>query len=128
MFYMKKIILLIITLYLNSCTRTINAWNDTPVAEYFEIYGKDDLPSKLKEKDIEFRCTDLVYSSEGYTKKCYVPKKSSEKLYDWKVKLYKTSEAMLLDTGENIIIIGSLILCGMIHGDCSKIDLNLSKK
>ena len=85
------------------------------------MYGKEDLPSKLKEKKVAYRCVDLVYSSEGYTKKCYVTKNSAEKVDGWSSRLYETSKGVLLDTGENVIILGLLGLCS-IGGDCSNVN------
>jgi len=126
---MKEIIsLIMILLSLNSCSRTIKAWENTPIKEYFEVYGKDSLPKKLEEKRVDYKCINLVYSTEGYTKKCYVTKNSKDNLKDWRSKLYKTSKAILLDTGENITIIGMLSLCIFVNGiDCSKIHINSDK-
>jgi hypothetical protein len=123
---MKKIIsLTMILLFINSCSRTIKTWENTPIKEYFEVYGKDNLPQKLEEEGVDYKCINLVYSTEGYTKKCYVAKNSKDKLKDWRSKLYKTSKAVLLDTGENITIIGMLSLCIFVNGiDCSKIHIN----
>jgi hypothetical protein len=121
---MRNIILIIALIYLNGCSRTIKTWEQNSIKEYLEIYGKDDLPLKLQEKGVEYKCVDLIYSSEGNTKKCYVLKNSSEKIDGWVSRLYKTSKAVLLDTGENIMVVGMLSLCIMIGGDCSKINLS----
>lgn len=59
------------------------AFNGSTPKEYLEVYGKEDLPLKLEEKKVEYRCVDLVYSSEGYTKKCYVTKSSADKIDGW---------------------------------------------
>jgi|GEM_PF-924982 len=129
-FQKSKKIVLILTLLLfllNGCSRTINAWNGATPKEYLEVYGKEDLPSKLKEKKVEYRCVDLLYSSEGYSKKCYVTKSSAERIDGWRSRLYATSKGVLLDTGENIIILGILSLCSML-GDCSNIHLNKMKE
>ena len=104
---MTKIALTLIVLFIfNGCSKTINRWNNTTPKEYLEVYGKDDLPLKLKAQKVEYKCVDLVYSSVGNTKKCYVTKNSLEKIDGWSSQLYETSKMALLDTGENVIILG----------------------
>ena len=124
---MKKIVLmLMIGLLLNSCSKTINRWNSSVPKKYLEVYGKDDLPLNLKAKNVEYKCVDLLYSSEGYTKKCYVEKNSVEQIDGWGSRFYETSKMALLDTGENIMIFGMLILCSM-GSDCRNIDFTKIK-
>lgn len=124
--WLKNLILILLFL-LHGCSRTINSWNGSTPKEYLEIYGKEDLPLKLEAKKVEYKCVDLVYSSEGYSKKCYVTKNSAEKIEGWKSQLYATSKGVLLDTGENIIILGILALCTMV-GDCSNINFSEIKE
>ena len=126
---MNKIIALtIIVLFaLNGCSKTINRWNSSAPKEYLEVYGKDDLPLTLKAKNVKYRCVDLVYSSEGHTKKCYVEKNSVEQVEGWTSRIYETSKMALLDTGENVIILGMMVLCGM-GGDCRNLDFSEIKK
>jgi hypothetical protein len=125
---MKKIALTLIILFaLNGCSKTINRWNSTVPKEYLEVYGKEDLPLKLKAKKVEYKCVDLVYSSEGYTKKCYVEKNSVEQIDGWSSRFYETSKMALLDTGENVMILGMLALCSM-GGDCRNLDINKIKE
>ena len=124
---MSKILLMLILLVtFNSCSRTVSAWNGSTPKEYLEIFGKDDLVSKLEAKKVEYKCVDLVYSSSGNTKKCYVTKNSAEKVDGWVSRLYSTSKGVLLDTGENIIIFGALALCTM-GGDCRNLDITKIK-
>ena len=124
---MSKILLMLILLVtFNSCSRTVNAWKGSTPKEYLEIFGKDDLPLKLEAKHVEYRCVDLVYSSSGNTKKCYVTKNSAERVDGWVSRLYATSKGVLLDTGENIIILGMLGLCTM-GGDCRNLDFSKIK-
>ena len=125
---MKKIALAIIILFtLNSCSKTINRWNSSVPKEYLEVYGKDNLPLTLKAKNVEYRCVDLVYSSVGNTKKCYVEKNSVEQVEGWSSRLYETSKMALLDTGENVMILGMMVLCSM-GGDCRNIDMSKIKE
>ena len=126
----KTVLILTILFLLSGCSRTINSWNGATPKEYLEVYGKEDLPSKLKAKKVEYRCVDLLYSSEGYTKKCYVTKSSAEKIDGWSSRLYETSKGVLLDTGENIMIFGVLALCsigGSMGGDCRNMDFSKIK-
>jgi len=126
---MKKLFLMVMILFYSACSRTATAWSNTPVKEYFEVYGKEDLPSKLEEKKVEYKCTDLVYSSEGYTKKCYVTKSSAEKVTSWSSRLYETSKGILLDTGENMIVLGVLALCAIAHSnECTNINFSEMKE
>ena len=106
------------------CSRTVNAWNGSTPKEYLEVYGKEDLPSKLEAKKVAYRCVDLVYSSEGYSKKCYVTKSSVEKVEGWSSRLYETSKGVMLDTGENLMIFGILALCSLGNGSCQEMDVS----
>ena len=124
---MKNLTLLLLTiLYINSCSRTVHTWQGTPIKEYLEVYGKDDLPSMLEKKGVEHRCVDLVYSSEKNTKKCYVLKNSTQKIDGWSSRLYETSKGALLDTGENILILGVLVACSTV-GSCTQLDISKIK-
>jgi len=121
---MSKILVLISLVFLlNSCTKTVNAWKGNPTKEYLEVYGKEDLPLKLEEKKVKYHCVDLVYSSSGNTKKCYVLKSSAEKVDGWSSRLYKTSKAALTDTGENIMVFGAIVLCSM-GADCRHLNVS----
>ena len=125
---MKRIALTVIVLFaLNGCSKTINRWNNTAPKEYLEVYGKDNLPLTLKAKNVEYKCVDLLYSSSGNTKKCYVEKNSTEKMEGWSSRIYETSKMALLDTGENIVILGMVVLCSM-GGDCSNLDFSEIKR
>lgn len=125
---MMKIALIIAILFaFSSCSKTINKWNSSASKEYLEVYGKDDLALKLKSKKVKYRCVDLIYSSSGYTKKCYVEKNAVEQIDGWSTRLYETSKMALLDTGENIMIFGILALCSM-GGDCRNLDIGKIKE
>ena len=109
------------------CIHTINGWNKNIPTEYLEIYGQDDLPFQLEAKKVQYRCVDLVYSTSGNTKKCYVTKDSSIKLEGWSARLYETSKGFLFDTGEKVVILGVLMLCGMSGGHCENLDFSTLK-
>jgi hypothetical protein len=118
---MSKALALISLVFLfTACSKTVNAWKDNPNKEYLEVYGKEDLPLKLEEKKVEYRCVDLVYSSSGHTKKCYVLKSSAEKVDGWSARLYETSKGALTDTGENIMVFGAFGIC-IIAGACNNL-------
>jgi len=67
--------------FFTGCTYTINGWNYVPQQEYISVYGDDTLPLKLSKKEAPYSCKELVYSSEGYTKVCYIEKESIVKLW-----------------------------------------------
>ena len=106
----KSIFALMVLILLTSCSQTIKAWKNTKPTEYLEVYGKENLPKELKEQKVPFKCVDLIYSSRGYTKKCYVEKAFANKRADWSTRLYETSKGFLTDTGENLLITGQLLL------------------
>jgi hypothetical protein len=122
----KVLSLILLVLLFSACSKTVNAWKDNPNKEYLEVYGKEDLPLKLKEKKVDYRCVDLVYSSSGNTKKCYVLKSSAEKIDGWSSRLYETSKGALMDTGENIMVFGAITLCAM-GAACNNIDVSNDK-
>jgi hypothetical protein len=124
---MSKALSLILLVFLfSACSKTVNAWKDNPNKEYLEVYGKEDLPLKLKAKKVEYRCVDLLYSSSGNTQKCYVLKSSAEKVDAWSSRLYETSKGALTDTGENIMVFGAIALCSM-GAACSNLDISNDK-
>ena len=53
-------------------------------------------------------------------------KSSAEKVDGWSSRLYETSKGALIDTGENIIVFGLLVLCSM-GADCSNLTLSESE-
>ena len=113
---MKKLLLLLLTLTLfTNCSKTIQAWNNTQPTEYLEVYGNEKTITELKKEKVPFKCVDLVYSSRGYTKKCYVEKVFANKRDDWSTRLYQTSKGFVMDSGKNLFITGQLIIMGMAH-------------
>jgi len=113
---MKKLLLLLLTVTLfSSCSKTIHAWNNTQPTEYLEVYGNEKTITELEKEKVPFKCVDLLYSSRGYTKKCYVEKVFANKRDDWSTRLYQTSKGFVMDSGKNLFITGQLIIMGMAH-------------
>jgi hypothetical protein len=106
----KSVLALMLLILLTSCSQTIKAWRNTQPTEYLEVYGKENLPKELKKQKVPFKCVDLLYSSRGYSQKCYVEKVFANKRADWSTRLYETSKGFLTDTGENLLITGQLII------------------
>ncbi|HHH19702.1 MAG TPA: hypothetical protein ENK86_04250 [Campylobacterales bacterium] len=108
---MKSIFIFSLTiLTFNACTHTIEAWDNHPVREYVEVLGDNTLPQIIEKQGIPYTCTELTYSSAGYTHKCYVEKSLAEKVDDWQIRLYESSRGFLTDTGKNVLIAGQLFI------------------
>ena len=81
---MKKTIVLFISLLLfTGCKHTISAMNHVAPKEYYKLTGYDDLPQTLADKNATFSCKNMIYSSMGYTKVCYVEKTTLENIGSW---------------------------------------------
>lgn len=107
---MKIIFFTLLILNITACSHSYKAWRKYEPSEYLEVYVNDMLEQDLVKKGIDYNCVELEYSSEGYTKKCYVKKTAAEQLHDWQVRLYKTSIAASLDGAIIFLVIGYLIL------------------
>ena len=111
---MKNIILIFIILFqFIGCSRTVNAWNGHQPEEYYGVLGDDSLPQTLTDKNVTFSCKEMVYSSEGYTKKCYVKKDTAQNINNWGERILITTVTAGLETIENIVIVGFYTLLGI---------------
>jgi len=111
---MQKTIMILMVLFLSiGCSRTINTWNGTQPEEYYGVLGDDNLPQSLADKNVTFSCKDMVYSSEGYTKKCYVKKDTAQNINTWGERILMTTVTAGVETLENIVIVGFYTLLGI---------------
>ena len=116
----KIIITFIIFLQLTGCSRTIQSWNNNPVEEYYSVLGDDTLPQILSDKNVTFSCKDMIYSSEGHTKKCYVKKDTAQNIDSWGKKILRTSLTAVGETMENIVIVGVYAVIGIAQSNSSQ--------
>jgi hypothetical protein len=112
----KVIITFILLLQLTGCTHTINTWNGTQPEEYYAILGDDILPQTLADKNVTFSCKEMIYSSVGHTKKCYVKKDTAQNIDSWGKRILMTTAVAGMETVGNIVIVGFYIMIGMIQG------------
>ena len=116
----KIMIISIIFIQLTGCSRTIKSWDNNPVEEYYGVLGDDTLPQTLSDKNVTFSCKDMIYSSEGYTKKCYVKKDTAQNIDSWGKKILRTSLTAVGETIENIAILGFYIILGAAQSNSSQ--------
>ena len=118
---MNKIMMIfIIFLQFTGCSHTVKSWNNSPVEEYYGVLGDDTLPQTLSDKNVTFSCKDMIYSSEGYTKKCYVKKNTAQNIDSWGKKILRTSLTAVGETIENIVILGFYIILGTAQSNSSQ--------
>ena len=90
----KIIITFILVLQLTGCTRIIkstgNAWSTSQPEKYHSILGDDTLPQILRDKNVTFSCKDMIYSSVGHTKKCYIEKSTAQHIDGWTERIVAT--------------------------------------
>ena len=110
----KALLSLTLFLFLTGCTYTKRGWNNVPEKEYVSVYGDDTLPLKLAEKEASYRCKELVYSSEGYTKVCYIEKEAIVKLDGWTRRIVYTSAGLVADAVSNTATVAFYMLLGMV--------------
>ena len=109
----RMIVLFIVLLQFTGCSRTINAWNETAVEEYYAVLGDDRLPQTLADKNVTFSCKELIYSSVGHKQKCYVKKNTAENIDSWGEKILITTVTAVGETVENIAIVGFYAILGV---------------
>ena len=111
----KSIILFLLLLELTGCSRTINSWRDNHPEEYYGLLGDDTLPQTLADRNLTFSCKDMIYSSVGHTKKCYVKRSRAQNIDSWGEKILTTSLTAVGETLENIVIVGFYVIAGAIQ-------------
>lgn len=109
----KPILVLIVLVQLTGCTHTINTWNQTEPKKYIGIYGDDTLPQLLKDKNSTFTCKDMIYSSRGYTKKCYVEKDTAQNVDSWATRILATTVAAGVETVMNTVVVAFYAMMGV---------------
>jgi len=101
----QTFLIILILLLLTGCSKTIQIWNEYPREEYYGVLGDDTLPQTLADKNATFSCKDMIYSSRGYTKKCYVKKESVPEINYWAKRILVTSAMGVAETVGNIMIV-----------------------
>ena len=116
----KTIIAFILLLQLTGCSRTINSWTGNQPEEYYAVLGDDSLPQTLTDKNVTFSCKDMIYSSVGHTKKCYVKKNTAQNIDSWGEKILITTLTAVGETMENIVIVGFYAILGAAQSNRSQ--------
>lgn len=107
-------------LLLTGCSRTINSWTNNPPVEYYGVLGDDTLPQTLADKNVTFSCKEMIYSSVGHTKKCYVKKDTAQNIDNWGKRILITSLTAVGETMENIVIVGFYAILGAAQSNRSQ--------
>jgi hypothetical protein len=100
---------IIFSLLLVSCA-TQQLWNAHNPYEYIKIQGPSSIEEKISTKGVDYFCKDIVYSSEGHEKVCYVEKTSAEKIKEWNIRLLETPVAVVKDMASAVTVVGYVIL------------------
>ncbi len=106
----KSFILILITLASTSCTSTEKVWSKYKPAEYAYVVsdGIDPEP-ELKKADVKYYCKEVIYSSSGLDKACYVEKSLAKKTNEFNETLMKTPAALAKD----IVVVGKVTLVAL---------------
>ncbi|CAA6820531.1 MAG: Unknown protein [uncultured Sulfurovum sp.] len=113
---MKAIVVVfIILLQFTGCTYTMKTWNEYDKEEYYGVIGDDTLPQTLTDKNVTFSCKDMIYSSVGHTKKCYVKKETAPEINYWAKRILLTTAMGVAETAGNIMVVSFYVLIGAIQ-------------
>jgi len=108
----RQCFFIIFSLLLVSCA-TQQLWNKHNPYEYIKIQGPSSIEEKISAKEVDYFCKDIIYSSEGHEKVCYVEKTSAEKVKEWKIRLLETPVTVVKDMAVSATVVGYIILQGL---------------
>jgi len=101
----QRISIVLGLLLLASCANTQKVWDKHEPNEYLQVQGPSSIEEEIKAKGVDYFCENIVYSTEGHEKVCYVEMSSAEKVKEWKIRLVKTSFAVAKDVAKNVALV-----------------------
>jgi hypothetical protein len=105
---------IVFTLVLILCgCETTKLWRGDPADEFIKIVpatSDENVETALKASGREYYCQDLYASTHPNNKVCYARLTAEDKIKNTQVKLLKTPEALALDAGHTIKVVGSVAL------------------
>lgn len=114
-----KLIALCLALLLTGC-ETTKLWRGEPADEFIKIVPTspdEDVEAALQASGREHYCQTLYASTHPNNKICYARLTAKDKLEKIQVKLLKTPEALAIDTGRTILVVGQVTLVVLMHTD-----------
>jgi hypothetical protein len=116
------LVVLSMSISLNSgCQATTAALNKKVPEKYVEVIQDDpnvDVESSLKKSGKEYVCKE-IYAGKGSSENrraCFIKAPDESKYKELGVKLSELPEAILVDTSQNILIVGKVFLEAVIYG------------
>lgn len=97
------------------CGSTYQSFNKEIPDKYIEVIQDDptvDVEAFLKTSGKSYVCKELYfgYNSPKNRRACFIKLPEDDQLERLKIKMEGTPQAMLLDTGKNVIIVGEVFL------------------
>lgn len=119
----KLLILCIVQCFLLiGCEATFQSFNKKIPDKYIEVIQDDpavDVESTLKESGKPYVCKELYFghNSPKNRRACYIKLPEDDQLERLKIRMEGTPQAMLLDTGKNVVIVGEVFLYMLFNGN-----------
>lgn len=117
-----RFLILFSLLLLYGC-ETTKLWRGEPGDEYIKVVPQsvnDDVESALSDSGRKYYCQQLYASTYPNDKICYAQLTAEDKVKNIQIKLFKTPDALAVDAGQTIKVVGSVALNILMHSSAHK--------
>ena len=109
------------SILMSACQATSKVMNKTIPDKYVEVIQESptvDIESSLKASGKEYICKELYFGkgSSNNRRACYIKAPEESKFKKFGIKLLDAPEAILEDTGNDILVVGKVLLTVLLHG------------
>ena len=103
------------------CQSTYESFNKEVPDKYIEVVQDDpavDVEAALKDSGKAYVCKELYFghNSSKNRRACFIKLPEKDQLKRLSVRMEGTPEAMLLDTGKNVLVVGEIFLQALFFG------------
>ena len=120
--FILRFIVVFLALIISGC-ETAKLWSGNADEEYVKVTPQsadEDVESALKRSGRAYYCQDLYASTHPNNKVCYAKLTTEDKIKKIEIKLQKTPESLVVDTGHTIKVVGSVALNILMHSNFHK--------
>ena len=124
---MKKLLLILLSSFVLVSCATKKVWEEYNPAEYVKVINPSaSIKDELKKTGLDYYCEEKKYSGYNSDIVCYVEKTFDEKLDELQVALYRTPEAVVIDSFNTIKVVGEvtlkllMLVCGSNASSCAR--------
>lgn len=114
-FMIMKLLNIAFLILLAGCQSTFKTFNKEVPDKYVEVIASNsdtDLEASLKASGQDYVCKEFYYAhnSPKNRRACFIKMPEDNQIERLKIKMEGVPEAVLLDTGKNILIVGNVFL------------------